>query len=252
MFFNNLNILTFHNIDESNTDWFKAMISSLHRRIGFIDPKNLANNQNDCGLILTFDDGYKSNAIIAEKILNPLGIKALFFVTNNFIGLSPKDSHKFAAANFFPTRLPCLKDGDLSSMNWDDIRQLKNDGHYIGAHTFTHPNLKLLHNYKSKYHEIVDSADEIEDEVRSPVVHFAYPYGNLDAVDADSIAIAKLRFRFAYSNIRGDANRSPCKHFIFRQNIVPGMSLLLLIASILGILDIKYINIRKRAFDRFT
>jgi hypothetical protein len=34
----------------------------------------------DNNLLITFDDGLISNRIVAEKILNPMGIKAIFLL----------------------------------------------------------------------------------------------------------------------------------------------------------------------------
>ena len=41
--------------------------------------------------MLTFDDGFYSNYIIAKEVLKPLGIKAIFFVTTEFIDSKNKD-----------------------------------------------------------------------------------------------------------------------------------------------------------------
>lgn len=42
---------------------------------------------NGRNLLLSFDDGFASNRDVAEKILNPLDIKALFFVVSDFVNL---------------------------------------------------------------------------------------------------------------------------------------------------------------------
>ena len=39
-------------------------------------------------LLITFDDGLISNRIVAEKVLNPLGINAIFFVVTDFIDIN--------------------------------------------------------------------------------------------------------------------------------------------------------------------
>lgn len=44
-----------------------------------------ATTQED-SLSLTFDDGFASNSRVVEEILNPTGIKALFFLLQNLPG----------------------------------------------------------------------------------------------------------------------------------------------------------------------
>ena len=37
-------------------------------------------------ILITFDDGFMSNRIVADEILKPMGIKAIFFVVSDFVG----------------------------------------------------------------------------------------------------------------------------------------------------------------------
>ena len=53
--------------------------------------KTYANGDN---LMITFDDGFFSNRDIAEKILNPMGIQALFFVVSDFVNIDDHDEAK--------------------------------------------------------------------------------------------------------------------------------------------------------------
>ena len=57
----------------------------------------------DNNLLITFDDGLISNRIVAEKVLNPLGIKAIFFVVTDFIDIkNVDDARQFVADNIIP------------------------------------------------------------------------------------------------------------------------------------------------------
>ncbi len=44
--------------------------------------------------ILTFDDGFATNRRIADEILNPMGIQALFFVASAFVDLGERDDYR--------------------------------------------------------------------------------------------------------------------------------------------------------------
>ena len=49
-------------------------------------------------LLITFDDGLASNRVVAEKILNPMGIKAIFFIISEFAKIKkPSEARKFVS-----------------------------------------------------------------------------------------------------------------------------------------------------------
>lgn len=64
-------------------------------------------------------------------------------------------------------------------MDWDEIRALHRAGHAIGSHTMTHPNVAhVLPN--EAIQELEESKHVIERELKSPVIHFSYPYPALE------------------------------------------------------------------------
>ena len=93
----NFRILNIHDILEKDFDNLEKILVSLKKNWEFIDPTNLnkiksANNKNY--ILLTFDDGYKSQKIFVDKVLNKHGIKAIFFVVTNFLDCVDKNSAK--------------------------------------------------------------------------------------------------------------------------------------------------------------
>ena len=223
-------------------------------KFGFVDPREIdfenIRSKNGTKVLLTFDDGFASNRFVAEAVLKPLGIYAIFFVTHDFIGLNIQDSRKFAQTNFYRTRRISESDGNMMSMSWLDIEWLASAGHVIGAHTFTHPKLSTLSTDKKRI-EIINAADRVEQRLAISIRQFAYPFGALASVDEASVEIARERFDVAYSNIRGFFDESPSRHFVFRQNLVPGAPLWMVDAVIEGRLDWGYSNDRREALARF-
>lgn len=214
--------VTFHNVlSGEETDWFKQVINLIHKKYGFIQPKYLddvfAGKPVDGKVILTFDDGFLSNRFLSEEILFPLGIKGIFFIIENFAEISSKKNVSFRDAYKY-------KKDELGGMSWSDIGYLLKQGHLIGAHTFSHKVLSEI-STEDKKKEIIDSADRIEQKIGVPVRCFAYPFGSCSAIDKESIELAKIRFDFAFTNMRGSLIESPSKHFIYRQNLTPSMPL---------------------------
>jgi peptidoglycan/xylan/chitin deacetylase (PgdA/CDA1 family) len=61
-------------------------------------------------------------------------------------------------------------------MSWEQIEEMGKAGQAIGAHTLTHPNLPGLPPEEALT-EIAGSKSLIEEKVKMPVLHFAYPNG---------------------------------------------------------------------------
>jgi peptidoglycan/xylan/chitin deacetylase (PgdA/CDA1 family)/CelD/BcsL family acetyltransferase involved in cellulose biosynthesis len=61
-------------------------------------------------------------------------------------------------------------------LRWEDIRQMAKCGISFGAHTVTHPVLSRCSG-KEVRKEVFESKQAIENRLQTPVVHFAYPFG---------------------------------------------------------------------------
>ena len=88
-------------------------------------------------------------------------------------------------------------------MNWDDLSALLEQGHTIGAHTKSHARLSTISDTEELKSEIVYSADLIEKKLGIEIEHFAYTFGDINSINQQAIDIARIRFRYIYSGIRG-------------------------------------------------
>jgi peptidoglycan/xylan/chitin deacetylase (PgdA/CDA1 family) len=59
-------------------------------------------------------------------------------------------------------------------MDWEQIRALHRQGHVVGSHTLTHPNLAEV-GRTDLVRELCDSRKQLEEQLGSPVRHFSYP-----------------------------------------------------------------------------
>ena len=59
-------------------------------------------------------------------------------------------------------------------MTWDQVRQFARQGHAVGSHTMTHPNIAHVEEADVE-RELAESRRRLEEQLSSPVVHFAYP-----------------------------------------------------------------------------
>jgi len=59
-------------------------------------------------------------------------------------------------------------------LTWNDIRELQAQGHIVGSHTMTHPNVAHV-GHEELVRELVDSKRRLEEETRVPVIHCSFP-----------------------------------------------------------------------------
>ena len=221
-----LRIINFHNILDGEYEKFGNLIEYLKKNWNIIAPeefKYLIQKKNKIdkkSILITFDDSYKSQKIVTEKYLDPLGIKALFFVVSDFIKLnSINDAHIFIKKNFFPNNNYMQLDHNFTNMNINDLKYLLNNGHTIGGHTKTHAKLSQLKDNNKLINEIIFSKKFLESElVNYRIEDFAYTFGDLGSIDESSLEIIMKNFNFLYSGLRG--NNFNISTRIFRRDAI--------------------------------
>jgi peptidoglycan/xylan/chitin deacetylase (PgdA/CDA1 family) len=204
-----LRVLLYHDIDPVDEGRFSAQLRWLSQSWRFITPSEFSAMISgdlpvleDC-LLLTFDDGFSSNGQIADTVLNPMGIKALFFIVSEFADLSDNsDWLSFVAQNIYPD-IPLEKiPSHWRNMRWNQLSYLLESGHSIGAHTASHARLSQVAPAELAA-EIILSADVLEQKLGSKIEHFAYTFGDLASFCPAALAVARSRFKFIHTGLRG-------------------------------------------------
>jgi peptidoglycan/xylan/chitin deacetylase (PgdA/CDA1 family) len=67
-------------------------------------------------------------------------------------------------------------DGSRFMMDWDQVRRLNQEGHSVGSHTLTHPNVAHVISEEILRRELSESKRKIEQAIGSTVDHFSYPH----------------------------------------------------------------------------
>jgi peptidoglycan/xylan/chitin deacetylase (PgdA/CDA1 family) len=206
-----LRVLAYHDIPMSQKNHFSNQISWLNDNWNIITPDQfesmLLGDTPIVGdnVLITFDDGFKSNSIIAKEVLNPLEIKAVFFVISDFVDLTTNsNSRKFIAKHIMPGQNIEDIPEDLTNMGWKDLKALVKSGHTIGCHTKTHERLTDDLSDLDLVREIVSSSMKISKKLGIKVNHFAYTFGDIDSFRQEALKVAAKNFNFVYSGIRGN------------------------------------------------
>jgi len=244
-----LRILIFHDIPPEDESTFSNLLIWLSKRWNFITPsefekiiKGELSNQED-NLLLTFDDGFRSSFVVAEKYLNPMNIKALFFVVSDFISINdPIKSKKFITENIIPGMSSDLLPKHMFNMSWNDLRLLVEQGHLIGAHTKTHAKTSEISSLNKLENEIIDSANYMGEKLGYDIRHFAFTFGDFSSMSKQALKIASKRFDYIHTGLRGNNSFGINKWAIRRDPANLADSFWLQGSFLEGLADWRYVN----------
>jgi peptidoglycan/xylan/chitin deacetylase (PgdA/CDA1 family) len=218
-----IHILNGHFIDERDNNFseqhFELLIQkflssyhiiSLDEAVSMITNKAIVDHPK---LALTFDDGFLECYTKMIPVLEKYNVKAAFFI--NPMSIENKDDN--FASSFIKNNLRV----ELSKkfMTWDMIREIQTLGHTIGSHTTSHANLKGLSSVELQK-EIVQSKEEIERATEKVCNYFAFPFGNQNYFDKNSVDLVNQTYDYSftsglYSNyfFKGDIQILSRRHF---------------------------------------
>ena len=169
---NRIQFLYIHHVFEDEEKALRDLLIHLREEYKFISysdavKKILTANIDDKYICFSSDDGFKNN-IKAASIFDEFGVKCCFFICPNIVGV--KDYNKL---NEFTRKR--LNMAAVEFMGWNEIEELKKNGHEIGGHTLNHAKLSEVE-FPQAEDEIRQSYEIILKEL-GDVTHFAWPYG---------------------------------------------------------------------------
>jgi peptidoglycan/xylan/chitin deacetylase (PgdA/CDA1 family) len=133
--------------------------------------------------VITVDDGAIDGYTTVRPILADLGMSATFFVNPGHVGRSTK-------------------------MDWNELRQLRAEGHDIANHSLSHADLTALSGTKLKAQ--IEGAERIlAKELGYRPVTFCYPYGFHDAEARAQVKSSGFVLAFTTAYGAREASSSP-------------------------------------------
>lgn len=204
-------VLIFHDIHISKLVRFRELMHYLAPKYRFLTPLEFeqfvqgTKHISGLNLLVTFDDGFKSNRLAAQEVLEPLGIKGIFFVPTELINLEDIDArNKFISQYIYrggASNYEILTDQE--ALSWGDLGYLIRQGHTIGCHTKNHQRLTEIDDQAELKTEIIDSGNILEKKLGVPIKHFAYPLGDINSINKEAMSEIKQRYKYCFSGIRG-------------------------------------------------
>ncbi|ULQ53697.1 polysaccharide deacetylase family protein [Flavihumibacter fluvii] len=131
-------------------------------------------------VLISFDDGCDEQFDITHSVLDPLQFKASFFIMTVSVN----------RPNY---------------MNAEQIKQLAEEGHSIGLHTWDHHNVKQYQG-EDWVKQIEKPKAQLEKIIGKPVTFFAYPFGLWNAPAIPELKSRGLIAAFQLSTARDQDN----------------------------------------------
>ncbi|MCK1992952.1 polysaccharide deacetylase family protein [Peribacillus muralis] len=153
------------------------------------------------GLILSFYNGYRNNYDIMYPLLEKYGFIGRFFVATEFLSI-PAEYQKEYAGNHTLGLINDEYDDYRQALSWDEVREL-GKRHIIASHTKTHSKLMLSSTHEEMAREIIDSKQEIEEQLQREISSFAWLGGEEYASNPGAAHYLKLAgYQYLFSNLK--------------------------------------------------
>ncbi len=177
---------------------FAGQLDALRgHRLPVVDPAALARSDRPVdGVVLSFDDGHASNALLALPLLRERGMRAVFFVTTGFVGARP------------------------GYCSVSQLREMAAQGMEIGGHGHTHRFLSDLSDAELG-DEMQRSQGLLADWLGVAPTQMSFPGGRYDRRALD--AAARHGFEVLHGSIPGRISAGPLPRVLPRIAVRAGM-----------------------------
>ena len=243
--------INYHDIPTQEIFQFEEQLQYFSKHFSSVGYEDLlyltegAWNSDKPGLIISFDDGYRSNFELVAPLLEKYGFTGWFFIPVKLIDISVASQPEEAARHRVFPRRPDPKDPRVF-LTWDQVHELDRK-HIVGCHTATHCRLRSTLTEEQLTREIIDSKQLLEEKLQHDVRVFAWVGGEEAAYSCEAAAVirrAGYQTAFLTNNslIRPGANL----HLLDRTNIESDFPLSLVHFQLSGVLDLLYTAKRRR------
>ena len=197
----------FHQVEDDKKKWyderyavafetFRLYLDRMQREgVTFVPPYDILKPDRRKKAVLTFDDVYEGVYLYAYPYLKERKIP---FVV-------------------FPAIAKLEEEGFLSGKMLAEMTA-HYDGCFVGAHSFSHRNLRHLSAAECES-EIIGAGDRLETITEKKIDILAYPFGDFSAVGRRERKFAQSRYRMAFGTLQAGITAETDPFYIPRMNL---------------------------------
>jgi peptidoglycan/xylan/chitin deacetylase (PgdA/CDA1 family) len=177
--------------------------------------------------VYSFDDGLLSSYEATRRVLDPLGIKAMFFVPTQMLELeTPDEMRQFAWERVYLRRRPLesLRPEDYLMMGVPELRELHSHGHAIFPHTYSHIYIADIESDEDVQRELIRPKQVVEEILQSPADAFAFPIGTERVLSAYSYQEVAKVYSYCFTALMGHNTETTHPLLLHRDAIHPWFS----------------------------
>lgn len=174
--------VTYHDTPRAFADQFRAHLAWYRERYVNCDKAALSAFVHDGewphdrpGIIVSFDDGLRSNTTVAAPLLEEFGFTGWFMIPALVPDLDRTTERAFARDRLI--QFVCEDDEQRLFMSWDEVRALAERGHEICGHSYGHKRLGENLTAAELEEEIAQPKRLLEAKLNRPIAAFAWVGG---------------------------------------------------------------------------
>jgi peptidoglycan/xylan/chitin deacetylase (PgdA/CDA1 family) len=257
---NHIRIVMTHHVFDEDLEQFDHIVRFLGAELQFLDPSQFFRHYDEPSpepivarsLLWTFDDGLLSAYTAAQQVLNPMGVKAIFFIPTAIIDLRTHEQmREFAHTRIlFGTRaVSALRREEYITMSAEHLQELHQQGHTILPHTHSHVHASDIATPQDVVLELIRPRCILEDLLQSPADAVAIPVGTPGTVSTYSYRQIASVYSACFTGLGGPNTANTDPRFLRRDSIHPWYSAEHARNIVDGIFD-PYFSLRMKALHR--
>lgn len=169
------------------------------------------------GLVLSFDDGLRSNVEVAAPLLDAYGLRGWFMVPGGFIEAS--DPRAFFLSRILEHPDPAQADAAGPPMTWAGARSLAARGHVIGCHGWGHLPLGPQVDEGVVEEEVAQAQRRLQERIGRRVRTFCWVRGRVEHYSARAHAAVGRSFDLAFMTMSRAIHRGDDPLVLHRCNV---------------------------------
>jgi peptidoglycan/xylan/chitin deacetylase (PgdA/CDA1 family) len=257
---NHIRIVMTHHVLDRDLEQFDHIVRLLGTERQFIDPQQFFRHYDEAApepivagsLLWTFDDGLLSAYTAAQQVLNPMGVKAIFFIPTAILDFTTHEQmREFAHAriHFGARAANGLRREEYVTMSSQHLQELHQQGHAILPHTHSHVRACDIATSEDVMLELIRPRSILEDLLQSPADAVAIPVGTPASVDTYSYREIASVYSACFTGLGGPNTSGTNPLFLRRDSIHPWYSAEHARNIVDGIFD-PYFSLRMKALRR--